>query len=141
MWQNVTDRAGGRWLIWLMLIAILPALSSCQTAPEVVKIGLVAPFDGKLRFVGYDVIYSTRLAVREINEAGGIAGKRVALVALDDGGNPILAQQAAASLAVDPNVMVVLGHWEPATTELALPIYEEASLPLGANGRNPIWHS
>ena len=101
-------------------------LSACQTAPPVVKIGLVAPFEGQNRPVGYDAIYSARLAVREINEQGGIGGNYVALVALDDSGDPQLAQETAHSLVLDPAVVAVIGHGLPETSAAAQPIYEEA---------------
>jgi ABC-type branched-subunit amino acid transport system substrate-binding protein len=93
---------------------------------------LVAPFEGRYRLIGYDVIYSARLAVREINAAGGIDGHRVALVALDDGGDPQLAYDAARTLSIDPNVVAVVGHWLPETTAAATPVYAEAGLPLVA---------
>ncbi|MCP5097251.1 MAG: ABC transporter substrate-binding protein, partial [Chloroflexi bacterium] len=67
---------------------LLFLLIGCASVAPVVKIGLVGPFEGQHRAVGYDVIYSARLAVREINAAGGIGGHRVALVALDDSGDP-----------------------------------------------------
>jgi hypothetical protein len=94
----------------------------------VVKVGLVAPFEGRHRDVGYDVLYSARLAVREINAAGGIDGTRIALVALDDGGNPEYAQATARSLLIDPNVVAVVGHWLPETTETAAPIYTQGNI-------------
>lgn len=113
----------------LHLSSFILVLSACQTAPPVVKIGLVAPFEGQNRPVGYDAIYSARLAVREINEQGGIGGVYVALVALDDSGDPQLAQETARSLVLDPAVVAVIGHGLPETTAAALPIYEEAQLP------------
>jgi ABC-type branched-subunit amino acid transport system substrate-binding protein len=111
-------------------------LVSCSVAP-VVKVGLVAPFEGENRTIGYDAIYSARLAVREINEAGGIGGYRVALVALDDSSDTELAKAIAHSLVVDPNVVAVIGHWLPETTAVAAPIYREANLPLIATGETP----
>jgi ABC-type branched-subunit amino acid transport system substrate-binding protein len=87
--------------------------------------------------VGYDVIYSARLAVREMNEAGGIGGYRVALVALDDGGSPELAQQVAQSLVIDPAVVAVVGHWDEVTTATAVPIYTTAQIPLIPTGTPP----
>jgi len=109
----------------------------CASADPVVKIGLVAPFEGRDRAIGYDAIYSARLAVRQINEAGGIAGHRVALVALDDRGDPELAKQAAASLAVDPGIVVVLGHFLPEITAVAAPVYEQHQLALLPMGKTP----
>ncbi|MCJ7548609.1 MAG: ABC transporter substrate-binding protein, partial [Anaerolineae bacterium] len=55
--------------------------------PGIVKVGLVAPFEGSYRHVGYDAVYAARLAVREINAAGGIAGRQLELVAYDDRGD------------------------------------------------------
>lgn len=118
-----------RWLkFYLLIIVSISLLTACMRTPPVVKIGLAAPFEGRYRDVGYDVIYSARLAVREINEAGGIGGYRVALVALDDGGDPELAQDVARSLVADAAVVAVVGHWRPETTAVAAPIYAEAGL-------------
>ena len=104
-------------------------LSACASVDPVLKVGLVGPFEGENRAIGYDVIYSARLAVREINAAGGIGGYRLALVALDDSGDPELAAQTARSLALDPAVVAVIGHWGEETTAVAAPIYAAAGLP------------
>lgn len=119
------------------LIFILFFLSACHSVDPVVKIGLVAPFEGEKRAIGYDAIYSARLAVREINQAGGIGGYRLALVALDDGGDPWLAQENARALASDPGVVAVVGHWLPETTAVAAPIYRQANLSLIPVGEAP----
>lgn len=112
---------------------------ACRELPPVVKIGLVGPFEGQNRAIGYDAIYSARLAVREINEMGGIGpeGIRLALVALDDGGSPELAAEVAASLVLDPDVIAVVGHWLPDTTAAAAPIYQEAGLAFLPAGERP----
>jgi ABC-type branched-subunit amino acid transport system substrate-binding protein len=121
----------------LALLAALILLTGCASTDPVVKIGLVAPFEGRHRTIGYDAIYSARLAVREINAAGGIGGHRVALVALDDRGDPELARQSAAALAIDPAVVVVLGHFLPETTEAVGSLYSTNDLPLIRLGEPP----
>jgi branched-chain amino acid transport system substrate-binding protein len=121
----------------LLLFPVLGAISACQSVAPVVKVGLVAPFEGRHRNVGYDVLYSARLAVREINAAGGIDGTRVALVALDDGGNPEFAQATANSLLIDPGVVAVVGHWLPQTTEAAAAIYSQGNLAFLPGGEEP----
>ena len=116
-------------------------LSSCASTAPVVKIGLVAPFEGRDRAIGYEVIYGARLAVREVNEAGGIGGYRVALVALDDGGMDEFAEETAASLIIDPAVVAVIGHWLEGTTAVATPLYTDANLlflPEFSPSTNPI---
>lgn len=120
----------------IFLLILLP-VTGCRSVDPVVKIGLVGPFEGENRAIGYDVIYSARLAVREVNEAGGVAGHRVALVALDDSGDPELAVQTAKSLAIDPAVVAVMGHWLPETTAVAAPIYDQTGLPFLPMGERP----
>jgi ABC-type branched-subunit amino acid transport system substrate-binding protein len=78
------------------------------------------------------------MAVREINAAGGIDGTRIALVALDDGGNPEYAQATANSLLIDPNVVAVVGHWLPETTATAAPIYTQGNLAFLFGGEEPL---
>ncbi len=124
-------------MIGFILLGSMFLLSSCNGVDPVVKIGLVGPFGGRNRDIGYDVIYSARLAIREINEKGGIDGHRLALVALDDFGDPEIAQKTAEALILDPGVVVVVGHWLPETTEVAGNIYSEANLPFVAAAVEP----
>ena len=147
MWNGADNTKCGmintEWLKRLLFIIhhssfIIFLLSGCASVAPVVKIGLVAPFEGQQRAVGYDVIYSARLAVRQINAAGGIGGYRVALVALDDGGDPEMAREAAQSLALDTAVIAVIGHWQADTTQAAAPIYAAAGLPFLPAGEAPI---
>jgi len=108
-------------------------LTACQVSGSTrptVKIGLVAPFEGRYRYAGYDVIYAVRLALREANAAGGVAGYSVELVAYDDGGDPIQAAVQARKLAVDPAIVAAIGHFREETTSTALSVYAEAGIPL-----------
>lgn len=120
----------------MTLVAAL--LAACASVDPVVKIGLVAPFEGRHRAIGYDAIYAARLAIREANAGGGIGSYRVALVALDDGGDPALAAQTAAALAVDAGVVAVVGHYLPGTTAAAAEVYARHGLPLLAAGVPPL---
>jgi ABC-type branched-subunit amino acid transport system substrate-binding protein len=92
----------------------------------------VGPFEGRHRDVGYDVIYSARLAIREVNNSGGIGKYRVSLVALDDFGDPEMAPQIAAALVADDDVVAVMGHWLPETTHEADLVYDQGNMPFVA---------
>jgi ABC-type branched-subunit amino acid transport system substrate-binding protein len=98
----------------------------------------VAPFEGRYRDVGYEVIYAVRLAVREANAAGGVAGYSVELTALDDSGDPASAADQARKLATDPQIVSVVGDWLEATTLSAAPVYAGAGLPLLATAAGPL---
>jgi ABC-type branched-subunit amino acid transport system substrate-binding protein len=111
------------------VLFLLLAACTASTQP-VVKIGLVAPFEGRYRPIGYEAVYAARLAIREINARGGIDGHRIELVALDDRGEPEQAATAARQLALDPQVVAVVGHLRPDSTDAALETYCAAGVPL-----------
>ena len=117
------------YLSFFVLVVCVLVACSASTAP-VVKIGLAAPFEGRYRAVGYEAIYAARLAIREINAAGGIGGYRVELFALDDSGDPAMAVEQARKMAIDPQVVAVVGHYRPETTGAATDRYCSERLPL-----------
>ena len=122
----------------LLLSAFCFLLSACYPVTRpVVKIALVAPFEGRYRDVGYEVIYAARLAVREANASGGIAGYSVELLALDDSGDPDMAVAQARKVAADPLVVGVIGHWLDTTTLAAAPEYDAEGIPLLATTSSP----
>ena len=55
------------------------------------------------------MLNAVRLAVNQRNAAGGVAGRHVALVALNDNGRSDEAQRQAANMAVDGDVLGVIG--------------------------------
>src|SRR3972149_3971871 len=103
-----------KFVIWVLGFGILTACAP-STRPTI-KIGLVAPFEGRYREIGEEVIYSARLAVREANANGGLGGYSVELMAFDDGGDPAQAEEQARKLATDPQVVGVIGNWLDSTT-------------------------
>jgi ABC-type branched-subunit amino acid transport system substrate-binding protein len=111
-------------------VAVTLCAGCLQTTPDVVKIGLVAPFEGRYREVGYDVIPAARLAVREWAAQNPDADLVFEIVAYDDAGDPRSAVEQARRLVMDPEVAVVIGHWRENTTAAALPTYAEAGLPV-----------
>lgn len=124
-------RFRGRWICLLILgICYLTLVPSCASTRPVIRFGLVAPFEGRYRPVGYDAIYAARLAVRERNAAGGIGRYRVELVAYDDGGDAQAAVERARQLALDPQVVAAIGHYRVETTRAAWEIYAREALPL-----------
>jgi branched-chain amino acid transport system substrate-binding protein len=114
----------------LLFIILLSACGFPGTVRPTVKIGLVAPFEGRYRYVGYDVIHAVRLALHEANAAGGVGGYYVELAAYDDAGDPVMAIEQARKLVVDPAVVAALGHFRAETTASGADIYTEAGLPL-----------
>lgn len=71
----------------LAAIGVL-AMASAVNAADPVKIGVTMPLTGNVAFDGQNTVNGMQIAVKQINDAGGILGRPVTLVPLDDKANP-----------------------------------------------------
>jgi ABC-type branched-subunit amino acid transport system substrate-binding protein len=134
------DTRSEQWTVisgYVLVTVHCLVFTACAVTRPTLKIGLAAPFEGRYRNIGYEVIYAVRMAVREANAAGGVAGYSVELVALDDSGDPQRAVEQARKLAADPQVLGVIGHWRHETTAAAAAEYDQAGIPLLATASAP----
>ncbi|MFI1013555.1 bifunctional serine/threonine-protein kinase/ABC transporter substrate-binding protein [Streptomyces sp. NPDC020965] len=92
-------------------------------------IGVQADLTGPQRHIGIEQERGARLAVEAFNDRVGNAFT-LELKTADDAGNTTRASAAARSLTGDRDVLAVLGSTGDYTTESALPVYDEALLPL-----------
>ncbi len=126
MGEGKLSRAGRSWLL---AAACLCLAACCPNVKPTVKIGLSAPFEGRYRDLGYEVLYAVRLAVRERNDMGGVGGcALVEMVALNDFNEPQEAVFQAHKMHADPDVMAVLGGWSPEAAAAAGPVYNQLGL-------------
>ncbi|MGQ9667600.1 MAG: ABC transporter substrate-binding protein [Anaerolineae bacterium] len=114
----------------LLLAGLLAAGCRSATATQAVKIGLIAPFEGAQRELGYAVLAAVQMAIRERNAVGGIAGRPIELVALNDEMDPGMSALQMEKLALDPAVVGVIGPWSPAAVRAVLPVAGGRNLPV-----------
>jgi branched-chain amino acid transport system substrate-binding protein len=83
-----------------ILAATTIALSGtgAAIAQESVKIGVVTPISGTYAPIGQQVRWGLELATKQVNEAGGIAGRQIQLIFEDSEANPSVAVQRAERL-------------------------------------------
>lgn len=74
-----------------------------------IKIGVVAAMTGAGAGIGTEDVAGARIAVADINAAGGINGKKVVLVVEDDASSASQGITLLKSFASDPSVNLVLG--------------------------------
>ncbi len=91
-----------------------------------IRIGLAGPFSDS---VGAPMKRAAELAVEQINQAGGIGGRRIELVARDDYGDPDSAVGIATDLEA-AGVVAVVGHVYSGTTLAAAPVYNGSRTPV-----------
>ena len=110
-------------------------------AEEVVKIGHVAPLTGGIAHLGKDNENGARMAVDEINAAGGLKiGDKTIKLELqgeDDKADPKEGTLAAQKL-VDAGVVAVVGHLNSGTSIPASKIYSDANVTqISPSATNP----
>jgi branched-chain amino acid transport system substrate-binding protein len=92
-----------------------------------IRIGVLAPLSGTNALFGHDMLNAYKLAVSEINEAGGVLGRQLVLVEADDGADPGMAVQAAARI-ISSNVDFVVGGYASGATIPTLQQFHDADL-------------
>lgn len=97
---------GLRWGFCLAsMILLLTSCAPLQSVRPIVKIGLIAPFEGLYRASGYAALEGMRHAVTVCAPAG----MDILPLALDDSGDSAQARRAAQKLLVDPTVRAIVG--------------------------------
>lgn len=109
-------------------VALLCAGMSVQ-AEDVIKIGIPVGLSGANSVVAPSVVQSAELAVEEINAAGGVLGKKLALEVADDGSGAAGAQKAFDSLIFQKKVDVLITMETSAARNAGLPIVSRGKTP------------
>jgi branched-chain amino acid transport system substrate-binding protein len=96
---------------------------AAEEAQEPYKIGIFAPLSGFAAADGRSAVDSAQLAIDQINEAGGIDGRKLELVVQDDASKPDQAASLAQKLAGDEDIAIGVSGSYSAQTRAAAPIF------------------
>ena len=83
--------------------------TAAAASGDVIKIGCPQPLTGTNALVGDTTVKAAQLAVKQINEQGGLLGRQVELVVYDDQASPEEAVKIATKLIEVDKVDVVCG--------------------------------
>ena len=92
-----------------------------------VRIGVEAPLSGDLQTLGEGMLHGAELAADRLNEDGGLLGKDVEIVPIDDGGDAAVGVPAAQK-AIEEGLDGVVGPYNSGVGVETLPLYEKAGL-------------
>lgn len=117
--------------------ALSLALTTPALAADTIKIGVAGPHTGDLAPYGIPTKEAAEMVVADINAKGGVLGKQIELLPLDDQCKPEIATNVATKL-VSEGVNVVIGHVCSGATKAALGIYKEANvIAVSPSATNP----
>lgn len=108
-----------------LAIAANPAANTAE-----IKIGLVGSLTGAQATFGQSTHKGVEFAVKEINSAGGIKGKKIKLISLDDQGRPEEAATVVTRLISQEKVTVVLGEVASSVSLAMAPIAQQNKIPM-----------
>jgi branched-chain amino acid transport system substrate-binding protein len=110
----------------------LPAHAETGVTDTSVLVGQSAVFSGPVAATGNNYRRGIELYFEQANKAGGVAGRKLQLKALDDGYDPKRTVENTKALIEQDKVFALIGYVATANLIAALPIAEEAKIPLFA---------
>ncbi|HYM32744.1 MAG TPA: ABC transporter substrate-binding protein [Candidatus Cybelea sp.] len=113
---------------YLAALGVAMAVSSSAAAQDIV-IGLSAPITGPAATAAVWERWGVDIALDEINGAGGLLGRKVEIMSLDNRCNPAEAVNVANKL-VEAKVAAVIGAHCSSATLAAMPIIKDAKIPM-----------
>jgi branched-chain amino acid transport system substrate-binding protein len=105
-----------RQLMTVLAAAVVIVSLSCGgnagpsgASRNVIQVGLVVPLTGDVKTFGESARNGAMLAIDEANAAGGVNGKRIAVVATDDKNDPTETANAGSKLVDMDKVVAIIG--------------------------------
>jgi urea transport system substrate-binding protein len=119
-------------LIWLSILFVIAAgiflgrfLIKKYRPQESIKVGILHSLTGTMAFSERSVVDATMLAIEEINQKGGVLGKKIQPIIVDGKSDwPTFAEQAE-KLITQEKVNVVFGCWTSASRKIVKPVFEK----------------
>lgn len=108
-------------------VAALAGASSFAVAADTIKIALAGPVTGPVAQYGDMQFIGAKMAIEQINKAGGVNGSQLEGVVFDDACDPKQAV-AVANRIVNQEIQFVVGHLCSSSTQPASDIYEEEGI-------------
>jgi branched-chain amino acid transport system substrate-binding protein len=117
----------------LTAAAALALATVAAFAADVIKVGVSGPFTGGSSSMGVSMRDGVRLAVAEINKAGGVLGRKIQLVERDDEAKNERGVQIAQELINKEQVVATLGFINTGVALASQRFYQEAKIPVMNN--------
>ncbi len=115
-------------LVLTLLLTVGSGLSAQDEAP--IRIGVVTSETGSHAQFGEAQLRGYALALDAINEAGGVLGRPLELVILDDASEPETTQLMVESLITEEAVSVIIGAYSSSATLPAVAIANAYAVPM-----------
>ena len=118
------------WSVGVALAMAVMVAAPSARAEDPVKVGMSGPFSGGLSLLGQSVRDGVEIAFSEINDAGGVNGRKLELIAEDDAYEPMKTIAAAKKLVEQDKVAALVAVTGTAPSAALLPFIKESKTPM-----------
>src|SRR5918992_1513065 len=117
-------------IFWILIAAVchLPATAWAQKGT--IKVAVQAPLSGEQAALGEHIKLGAQLAVEESAKALKALGFDLVLVPYDDQAKPEVGVANARNVVADPDVLLLVGHFNSGVALPASEVYKDASLAM-----------
>lgn len=122
------------WMLILGLIISLGMPGCAKKDEKEIKIGVLLPLTGSAAVWGENAKMGLEIALEEVNQGGGVKGKKVKLIIEDSQSDPSKAVSALQKLISTDKVSVIIGDIASSSVLAMAPIAEKAKVVLLSPG-------
>ncbi|MDB5807587.1 MAG: hypothetical protein JWN73_4909 [Betaproteobacteria bacterium] len=120
-------------------LGLLLSLCACPAFGQIL-IGQSVPLSGTNRELGEEIRDGALAYFKKVNDAGGVNGKKIELISLDDANNTTRAAENGKKLIEERNVIALFGYASATLSVPTLPVVERNKTPFIApfTGADPM---
>jgi branched-chain amino acid transport system substrate-binding protein len=142
LWRRCEDVKKARFALFVAVSLLVSALilGGCAQKetetkeeakePEVIKVGVVTPLTGDVATFGQSTKNAVQMAADEVNAEGGVLGKKIELVIIDDRNEPKETANAFRKLIDQDRVVAIIGSLTSKCTLAGAPIANAKKIPM-----------
>jgi ABC-type branched-subunit amino acid transport system substrate-binding protein len=116
---------------WLLFAALASGATSAQTGvtANTIVIGQSVPLTGANKALGEEIRNGALAYFRKSNDAGGVHGRKIEMVSLDDGNDVKRAGENTQKLVEEQRVFALFGYASATLSRPALPFVDQHGVP------------
>ncbi len=113
-----------------LIVSLLALTAGAQgVTADTIVIGQSAALSGPAEALGKEMKLGGEAYFKVVNDAGGVSGRKIKMISLDDGYEPDRAKANTKKLIEEEKVLALFGYVGTPTSNAALPLFTEARYP------------
>ena len=115
--------------IFILSLTLFIAWGLLSHRRDALYLALNGPMSGESQSNGKSMVEGAQLCLNQINQQGGIHGRKIKLLIFDDQNNPDIAVEKARAIVEETQALAVLGHYSSSTSIKGGQVYQELGIP------------